>query len=332
MVSFSGVLTKIFTFHERHVKMDTLIALILVFVLFAYDCEPYVGLSPLPKQTSSDKQIDCIMSIISYSPDLELVQTNYWRVTLQDPTPFTAFVLATNELVLLYDSEKEGNVYVLRRSYPGQGVVNGELKQWIMRQEGDPPFETHRIMFIIGFNKSMDLSKADLSTYIKIPIDVEDGWQVDQQFQSIKLNGYGTLVSLGFNVPGAEWVAEGHFTDCYRYDVIFFREPKLTWGYAAYLWALATISTLLVVISGGWARKLKPTFRAAVCMGLAPTILAFWALLAVLVPVRSTLVNVLFLLDLVISVVILLVNLDVMARHSPRDKHQSTSARVQGRT
>jgi hypothetical protein len=305
MVSSSRTLERFLVFFRNPYARRAAAAFGFVAILFLWDYLPYSilsGRSQLNWPASGDKKIECQMVIADFSPESESMQTTQFSFTLLGSIPFKSFVITTAyEPILLDWSKKEGSQFALEWD-------RLTTWKWSLRREGDFPFETYRVIFLIGFNQSMNLSEENLSTFVHIPADVDRDWQVSQSLHRVDFLGNRTFASLGINIVGIGWMTKEDFPDCYRYDLVFSRKPSRILTDVTRLWLPTLMLSVVTVAVGSWTQGNEPLESAKLCLTLAGLAMGYLVFLWTVIPNQFTIPHWLLMLDLLVSVVFLLAN------------------------
>jgi hypothetical protein len=305
MVSFLGALERILAFFRNPYVWRAAVASVIVAAFFLWDYLPYSVLSDRPElnwPASDNKKIGSQMIVADFSPESESMQTTYFSLALLGSIPFKSFVITTAYQAILLDwSKKEGSQFTLEWD-------RLTTWKWSLRREGDFPFETYRVIFLIGFNQSMSLSEGNLSAFVHIPADVDRDWQVSQSLHRVDFLGNSTFASLGIYIPGIGWLTKEDFPDCYRYDLVFSRKPSRILTDETRLWLPTLLLSVVTVAVGSWTQGNEPLESAKLCLTLAGLAMGYLIFLWTVMPNQFTIPHWLLIFDLLMSVVFLLAN------------------------
>lgn len=151
--------------------------------------------------------------------------------------------------------------------------------RWRMLREGDFPFDTYRIVYFLGFNRTMGFTEMNVSSSIILPDAIKADWIIDQHLTPIPFPDNATFSDWGIDIADLRWLNaihnRGEYVDFYRFDVILSRDPNQAKMYGLYLYLISSAIIFLVVFAGAWARKLDLQKALSLYLGIAFSIVAY---------------------------------------------------------
>jgi len=168
--------------------------------------------------------------------------------------------------------------------------------RWRLLRAGDFPFDTYKIVYFIGFNRTMDSVERSVASSIILPDAIKANWRIDQHLTSIPFPDDATFSDGGIDTTYLGWLDaarnRGEYVDFYRFDVTLSRDFDQAKMYGLYFYLPSSAIVFLVVFAGAWARKLDLQKGLSLYLGIAFSIIAYMFTLIQLSPPAIAIVHV----------------------------------------